>query len=219
MPNPFTPSYASLPEVIAVFPLPGAVLMPGTQLPLNIFEPRYLNLVEDTLGSHRLFGMIQPDPGGPRSGEAVLYRTGCAGRITSFSETNDGRIVLVLTGICRFDIRDELPAIRGYRRVLADWSRFAGDYEPEAPGQFDREPFLSRLRRYCDRTAVELPWEDLETLAEADLVNLLVAHLPLHTSEKQALLEAVRLDERAKLMSAFLELGSVRDRGAQSQRH
>ena len=122
--NPFTLPFERLPASIPVFPFTGAVVMPGVQLPLNIFEARYLNMVEDALAQHRIFAMVQSDPGSGRDGEAV-FQTGCAGRISSFSETDDGRFLIILLGVCRFDIREELPTVRGYRRVIADWQRFA----------------------------------------------------------------------------------------------
>jgi uncharacterized protein len=211
MTNPFTPRFESLPSILAVFPLSGAIVMPGTQLPLNIFEPRYLNLVLDTLRDERLFGMIQPDPSAPETQDRPLCRTGCAGRITSFSETTDGRIVLVLTGLCRFDVREELPSVRGYRRIVADWSRFAGDYQTTSSGEVERPQFLNQLRAYCDCRGVEVPWGDLDSLNDADLINLLAAHLPLHPGDKQALVEAIDLNQRAKLLTAFLELGATHE--------
>lgn len=143
--NPFTLPFDRLPADIAVFPLSGAVLMPGTQLPLNVFEPRYLNMVEDALGARRLIGMIQPLD----EDERVLSKTGCAGRISSFSETDDGRIILVLTGLCRFDVVDELPLARGYRRVRADWTRFNGDYQDPAENEIDRTGLTDALESLC----------------------------------------------------------------------
>ena len=110
----FQPTFESLPAVLPVFPLDNVIIMPGAVLPLNIFEPRYLNMVADAMGSHRMFGMLQPDPSRADQPGAV-FRTGCGGRITSYRETADGRIELVLTGLCRFSIREELPGIRGYR--------------------------------------------------------------------------------------------------------
>ena len=219
MSNPFTPKFESLPTTIPVFPLPGAVVMPGTQLPLNVFEPRYLNLVLDALGDHRMFGMIQPDPQAPKTKEPALCSTGCAGRITSFSETGDGRIVLVLTGVCRFDVQEELPTLRGYRKVVASWSRYAGDYAPHRSDAIERAPFLRSLRSYCEANGVEVPWKDLATMSDDDLVNLLTAHLPLDPTEKQALVEAVELEQRAKLMAAFLDLGSGRGEDGARRRH
>ena len=219
MANPFTLPFESLPSTIAVFPLPGAVVMPGTQLPLNVFEPRYLNLVLDTLADHRMFGMIQPDPRAPKTTEPALYATGCAGRITSFSETSDGRIVLVLTGICRFDVQKELPTIRGYRKVLVSWSRFAADYAPHRSDALDRPPFLRSLSGYCEASGIEVPWKDLDSMTDDDLVNLLTSYLPLDPSEKQALVEAVGLEQRARLMVAFLDLRATRGEAGERRRH
>src|SRR6202140_3067834 len=125
---------AALPTILPIFPLTGVLLLPRGRLPLNIFEPRYLAMTQDALGGDRLIGMVQPsDPqndnrGGGQTNPSV-YPIGCAGRITAFSETDDGRYLITLTGVSRFRIRDELPLLRGYRRVVADWARFAGDVE------------------------------------------------------------------------------------------
>ena len=144
--NPFIPPFEALPDTLPIFPLPGAIVLPHTELPLNIFEPRYLNMTNDALGSHRMIGMIQPDPQGETEGR--VYRTGCAGRITQFRETADCRIEMTLTGVCRFDLAEELSTTRGYRLVVPDWSRFAGDYEDhddEVEGL--HEQFIATLRR------------------------------------------------------------------------
>ena len=109
-----------------------------------------------------MFGMIQPDPRAPKAKEPTLYGTGCAGRTTSFSKISDGRIVLVLTGVCRFDVQEELPTIRGYRKVVASWSRYAGDYAPHRSDALERVPFSRSPRTYCEANGVEVPWKDLE---------------------------------------------------------
>ncbi|MDJ0862570.1 MAG: LON peptidase substrate-binding domain-containing protein [Gammaproteobacteria bacterium] len=203
--NPFTVSFDHLPKVFPVFPLAGAVVMPGADLPLNIFEPRYLNMVFDVLGSHRMFGMVQPDTSASAETHAIC-KTGCAGRVTSFSETEDGRLLLVLTGVCRFDIGEEVDAVNGYRRVVPDWSRFRGDYEKTSTDVPEREQLFQLLRRYCAENRLEVAWDELELMRGADLVNILTCRLPLEAPDKQALIESVTLAERTQLLRGLLEM-------------
>ncbi|MCB1876449.1 MAG: LON peptidase substrate-binding domain-containing protein [Chromatiales bacterium] len=213
--NPFTLPFDRLPADIAVFPLSGAVLMPGTQLPLNVFEPRYLNMVEDALGARRLIGMIQPLD----EDERVLSKTGCAGRISSFSETDDGRIILVLTGLCRFDVVDELPLARGYRRVRADWTRFNGDYQDPAENEIDRTGLTDALRAYAESVGAEVSWDGFEKADDHLLVNALIANLPLDNKQKQSLIETVLPNERAELLKAILEMVGGESGGGGRMRH
>lgn len=215
-PSPFTPPLERLPASLPIFPLPGAIVMPGAVLPLNIFEPRYLNMVLDSLGEQRMIGMVQPKAA-PGQLEAV-HGTGTGGRITAFSETDDGRFLIQLTGVCRFEIRSEIPTTRGYRRVVPDWRRFAGDYrDDDALAQRDR--LLSRLRRYVKHQRLDLDWKAIEPLADGALVNVLVTHLPLAAAEKQALVEAVTLAERADLLAALLEFEAVPPTSLDDHRH
>lgn len=219
MTSPFLQAYNDLPRELPMFPLSGAVVLPGVQLPLNIFEPRYLNMVTAALARDHLIGMVQPRA--ESEGEAPsVHRIGCAGRITSYSETADGRIVLVLTGLCRFEIAEELPEHEGFRRVRPDWSRFAGDYELDGGSIADRERFMGSLRAFCDQRSVEVPWEDIGKMDDYDLVNLLCTHLPLGADDKQALLETNGIDARADLMRGLMEMsafgGAV---GGSEQRH
>lgn len=222
MRNPFLPRFADLPAALPVFPLSGAVVMPGVQLPLNIFEPRYLNMVQAALATDHLIGMVQPRMGGAiadADDEPGLYRIGCAGRITSYSETNDGRIVLVLTGLCRFEIEAEIEQLDGYRRVRPSWERFIGDYDAGTRHIDDREQFMGSLRAFCDRRSVEVPWDDIGQMADSDLVNLLCAHLPLGADDKQALIETVDLHERAVLMRGLLDMSAHLGAAGNEQRH
>ncbi|NBC11922.1 MAG: peptidase S16 [Gammaproteobacteria bacterium] len=219
MRSPFLQAFNDLPRELPIFPLSGAVVLPGVQLPLNIFEPRYLHMVAAALAQDHLIGMVQPRA--ESEGEAPsVHRIGCAGRITSYSETADGRIVLVLTGLCRFEIAEELPERDGYRRVRPDWSRFAGDYELDAGSIADRERFMGSLRAFCDQRSVEVPWDDIGKMDDYDLVNLLCTHLPLGADDKQALLETNGIDARADLMRGLMEMsafgGAV---GGSEQRH
>lgn len=219
MRSPFLQAFNDLPRELPIFPLSGAVVLPGVQLPLNIFEPRYLNMIDAALAQDHLIGMVQPRP--DAEGEAPpVHRIGCAGRITSYSETADGRIVLVLTGLCRFEITEELPERDGYRRVRPDWSRFAGDYDLSAGGIADRERFMGSLRTFCDQRSVEVPWDDIGKMDDHDLVNLLCTHLPLGADDKQALLETNGIDARADLMCGLMEMSAFGIApGASEQRH
>jgi Lon protease-like protein len=217
--NPFFPKFSDLPDELPIFPLPGAVVMPGVQLPLNIFEPRYLKMVGDALASDHLIGMIQPTS--ETLGEDVpeIHRIGCAGRITSYSETTDGRIVLVLTGVCRFQVATELAEREGYRRVRADWERFAIDYQASDSDIPDRKGFLASLKTYCALRGVEVPWEDVEQMGDRDLTNLLCAHLPLSPEDKQALIETLATGDRAALMRGLLDMASAASIDAAEHRH
>lgn len=219
MRSPFLPKFADLPEVLPIFPLGGAVVMPAVQLPLNIFEPRYLNMVQGALAADHLLGMIQPKTEDRFDEHPPLHRIGCAGRITSYSETNDGRIVIVLTGLCRFEIAEELPSVDGYRRVRPQWQRFAEDCLDEQPPLPERDAFLDALRAFCTKHSVEVPWDDIARMADSDLINLLCAHLPLGSDDKQALIETVGLDERARLMRGLMEMAASSSSLATEQRH
>jgi Lon protease-like protein len=217
--SPFMPKFSDLPAEIPIFPLAGAVVMPGVQLPLNIFEPRYLNMVTDSLAADRLIGMIQPLMETDSDETPEIHRVGCAGRVTSYSETNDGRIVLVLTGVCRFEIRRELDKRRGYRRVSPGWERFALDFHEGESTLPDRGSFLASLRDYVTLRGVEIPWDDVEKMADAELVNLLCAHLPLETGDKQALIETLELSDRAQLMRGLMDMSSVSSVKTAENRH
>ncbi|WP_043753699.1 LON peptidase substrate-binding domain-containing protein [Imhoffiella purpurea] len=217
--NPFFPKFTDLPSDLAVFPLAGAVVMPGVQLPLNIFEPRYLNMVGDALASDHLIGMVQPTSETMAEETPEIHRVGCAGRITSYSETSDGRIVLVLTGVCRFQVRAEIEGRKGYRRASVDWERFAADYHSETQKIPDRSGFLSSLRSYCTLRGVEIPWEDLEKMSDSELINLLCAHLPLSPEDKQALIETLSTLERAALMRGLLDMASASSMRVAEHRH
>jgi Lon protease-like protein len=218
MRSPFLPRFSDLPDALPIFPLSGAVVMPGVQLPLNIFEPRYLNMVQAALASDHLIGMVQPRGRGDDN-EPALHRIGCAGRITSYSETSDGRIIMVLTGLCRFEIAEELAVLDGFRRVRPDWRRFADDYEEDTAPLAERDAFMGSLRAYCERRSVEVPWDDIGRMDDGDLVNLLCAHLPLDSDDKQALLETVGLHERAALMRGLMDMSAHGGGAGTEQRH
>jgi len=218
MKNPFTPAFEDLPPVIAVFPLPNTVVMPGTLLPLNIFEPRYLRMVLDALGAERMIGMIQPDPSAEAREPEALCRTGTAGRITAFEETSDGRLLITLIGVCRFDIKNELPGSHGYRRFRVEWSRFSGDYaDTELPPE-DRSKLLEALSQYLRYMDLQVDWEAVETMTADMLVNFFVNHIPFRIQDRQGLIESVGLKERAGLLAALLEMCSSADSTPASSR-
>lgn len=202
--NRFTPAFDELPASIPIFPLNGAVVLPGTQLPLNIFEPRYVNMVLDVLGEHRMIGMVQPNPADRYASKPEIYPVGCAGRITSFSETSDGRLLIVLTGVCRFGVVEEIPTTRGYRRAVVNWTPFARDYHRDEEQLKARKLLESQVKVYCETHQLEVAWDVLDKLRDADFVNFLATQLPDKDSEKQSLLEAMDLETRAQLLMGIL---------------
>ena len=197
---------ADLPQVIPGFPLDGALLLPGGELPLQIFEPRYLNMVDAVMAGDRVIGMVQTMAGGDRA-RPKLARVGCAGRITTYSETGDGRYLITLTGVCRFELGDELPVQTPYRQVRADYGLFAEDLrEDEAELEFERAPFLALLRKYLDQRGLGMEWEAVNVAPGPALINSLAMLLPCDPAEKQALLEAPGLEERRAALATLLEI-------------
>ena len=202
----FDPS--DLPENLPVFPLQGALLLPGGRLPLNIFEPRYLSMTEDALGGLRLIGMIQP-----RVKEQItandspdIYGTGCVGRLTSFTETNDGRYLITLNGVCRFNVVEELPVLRGYRQVRADYEPWLGDFNADPAAGVDRDQLLTTLKRYLDGQGLKADWKAAEDTPTSDLVSVMSMLCPFEPSEKQALLEAADAAARASVMMSLMDM-------------
>jgi Lon protease-like protein len=207
----FHPRFEELPSEFAVFPLSGALLLPRGKLPLNIFESRYLAMVQDSLASGRMFGMIQPDSNAPASdaGEG-LYRVGCLGRLSSFSETDDGRLLITLTGLIRFTVDSEMGLRRGYRLVRGDLSRYVDDLTPDRPPVgIEREAILSALRAYFTRRSVEANWDAIRGLSDDGLVITLAMACPFEAVEKQALLEAPTDVDRASTLLALLQMGAA----------
>ncbi len=202
--SPFLPAFDKLPDTLPLFPLPGALVMPYSDLPLNIFEPRYLNMIEDALSTHRLVGMIQPDASQAARDDG-LSATGCAGRITQYRETRDGRFEIVLTGVCRFDTGLELPTTRGYRLIQPDWSRFAQDCSEKPGTEPDNAPeLIEAIELYLDAKDLRIDAPRLEELPTLQLMNTLTCVLPLPAVDKQTLLETVDDAERTRLFVALL---------------
>jgi len=197
-----------LPDILPIFPLTGVLLLPRGQLPLNIFEPRYLAMTRDAMGGERLIGMVQPSDPPIRELNPAVYQTGCAGRITSFSETEDGRFLITLTGVSRFRIKEELPLLSGYRRVVADWQDFAADRDADPDG-FDRSRLTAGLRTFFQQRQVEANWEAIDKAPGETLVTSIAMMCPFAPNEKQALLEAPTLGERALLLTALIEMTAM----------
>jgi Lon protease-like protein len=205
---------SDLPLVIPVFPLDGVLLLPGGQLPLNIFEPRYLNMLDDVMSGERMIGVIQTRPNGAAPDDEhgpSLAPIGCAGRVTSFAETSDGRYLITLTGVCRFRAGDELPARTPYRQVRADFSSFEADLREDGPSAAgaDPAPLLAALRRYLDHRGLAIDWTSAETAPSDALINSLSMALPFDPMEKQALLEAPTMADRRETLVALLEIDAA----------
>ena len=199
---------ADLPQMIPVFPLDGALLLPGGDLPLQIFEPRYLNMIDDVMAGDRIVGMIQTRAGGDRI-RPRLSDVGCAGRVTSYAETSDGRYLITLTGVCRFDAGDELIIPTPYRQLRARYDRFEADLTEDEATQAPaaaRSRFAKALKRYLNRRELDIDWETAQSAPLEALVNSLAMGLPFEPAEKQALLEAPDLAGRFETLSTLLEI-------------
>ena len=203
-------SLETFPNNIPIFPLPGALLLPGSRLPLNIFEPRYLEMVEDSLKTElRLIGMIQPQKNGKIEGDPSLHSIGCAGRISSFSETDDGRYLITLAGISRFELKEIENERTSYIKGKVNWKKFENDLVPPKPiADFNRKEFLSSLRKYFESAQISSDWEILENAEEDVLINSLSMLCPFDPDEKQVLLEAETLFHRKNVLLTLLNLFS-----------
>ena len=206
---------SELPELIAVFPLPGALLLPRGQMPLNIFEPRYLAMIDDAFrDGHRLIGMIQPDVTHSQDeNRPALFRVGCAGRITQLAETGDGRYVLELTGIARFKVVEELTVQTPYRQCKVDFFAFADDFTArKGEDAVNREALLEVLTDFLKANNLKVDWEGVESAPNEALVNALAMMSPYGPAEKQAMLEAPDLKTRAEILVAVTEMDLAKKR-------
>ncbi len=209
---------ADLPENIPVFPLPGALLLPRGQMPLNIFEPRYLAMVDDSLrDGHRLIGMIQPDPSHQDSAhpapedKPTLYKIGCVGRITQIAESGDGRYLLQLTGVARFRIEEELKVATAYRQCRVTYVPFADDFVGhKGEDEVDRKALLEALSAFLKANNLKTNWQEIESAPTEAVVNALSMMSPFGAAEKQALLEAPDLKSRAEILIAVTEMELAR---------
>lgn len=196
------------PGVISLFPLSGALLLPHGHLPLNIFEPRYLSMIEDALGSGRIIGMVQPRNGNadPVPDNAALFDVGCAGRIVSFEETETGHLFIALRGLCRFKIESEHLLDKGYRQAEVNFNPYSGDLR-EDEGQIpDRSRLIEAVKQFFKLKEIEADWHAIEEASDETLITSLAMICPLAASEKQALLEATGLFERSELLSSLMEM-------------
>ena len=224
--NPFDPSFEDLPPLVPIFPLAGVLLLPHGTLPLNIFEQRYLNMTADALKTDRIIGMIQPtgadDPRALATSGAPgpeVYPTGCAGRIVSFAETGDGRYLITLAGLARFDVGEELPLRDGYRRVAADFLPYRSDLEDEAVEPFERERLMAALEHYFKAQNIDPNWSTIRDMDDQQLVTSHAMGCPFDASEKQALLEAAGFASRADILVTLMEMSSSVEGGPESTRH
>ena len=199
---------ADYPQTIPVFPLPGALLLPRARLPLHIFEPRYLQMIDDALKTdHRLIGMVQPREKASKDGR-TLNGIGCAGKITQLSETEDGRYMITLSGVSRYRIGKELVGFHPYIKAEVSWQGFDRDKgKVEVDETFDRPAFLQLLERYFDAQSLSTDWDSLQDAEEELLVNSLSMLCPFEPEEKQALLEALSLKERRETLVTLMEFG------------
>lgn len=198
-------SFAELPDEIPLFPLPGALLMPRARLPLHIFEPRYLAMIDDVLKTQsRLVGMIQPMPDNAKS--KGLHTIGCAGRLTGFSETEDRRYMITLAGISRFRLVSEIEGFSPYRKARVSWTGFESDRgSAEKDPDMDREAFFGILARYFDHRDLKTDWESLKDADDELLINSLSMLCPFEPEDKQALLETPSLSTRRETLMALME--------------
>ncbi len=210
---PFSLIFENLPDRIPIFPLEEILLLPRGRLPLNIFEPRYLAMTLASLKADRLIGMIQPQEGknGPGSDpdQPGLYDIGCAGRIVSFTETLDGRFEITLEGVCRFEIAEELETTDGFRNIRPSWDRFRDDFSPESGTAIDMERLEACVRPFLKLQGIQAEWQVISTASDENLITSLAMGFPFAANEKQALLEALSLDERAEILISLVEMALI----------
>lgn len=201
----------AIPTRFPIFPLAGAILLPGGNLPLNIFEGRYLQMTRDAMRTDQVIGMVQPC-GDAASGPPPIYQVGCVGRIASFAETEDGRYLISLTGLCRYDVLEELRVTTPYRQVVASFERWNQDLEEALPPDSLRPSLCAALRAYFEVNDISADWAQIEAAPLAGLITSLAMICPFEPCEKQALLEAVGADERCRVLIALLQMGALGDK-------
>lgn len=199
--NPYAPDFTSLPDTLPVFPLAGVLLLPTGNLPLNIFEKRYLKMIDDAMAGNRLIGMVQL-----KGEDFSIYDVGCVGKITEFKETDDGRYVITLTGICRFKIDQELDATTPYRQVKANWAGYKDDLTPSTCLGLNREKLNNLLQAYFSSQEMNCDWGAVEKAPDGRLITCLSMVCPFDSKEKQALLEAPNCKARAETFMTMLEM-------------
>jgi Lon protease-like protein len=218
MRSPVQTRFEDLPRELPIFPLSGALLLPWGRLPLNIFEPRYLCMTLDALKAGRIFGMVQPDYDKTPKEKAVgnkiieatepaIYSVGCAGRIASFEETEDGRLLIMMKGLVRFRVEKEIAGQSGYRRVQVAYDDFKSDFDPPSKFDFNRDQLLALLKPYLETQSMPVNFDVVKGLSDVNLVTSLCMICPFDPREKQALLEAATMTERAATLSKLLQMG------------
>lgn len=195
-----------LPDVLPIFPLASALLLPGCRLPLNIFEPRYLQMIDDVLEGDRMIGVIQPVESDTEEYEPDVQQIGCAGRVASIKEGDEGSYRIDLIGVCRFEVAQEIATDKLYRMVEPRWRNFASDIGGRAEASIDREELVANLKAYFETRGLEANWKAIDASGNEELVNSLAMVCPFDPSEKQALLEARDLEERGKLVIALMNM-------------
>jgi len=210
----------TLPEVIPLFPLSGVILLPRSHLPLNIFEPRYLTMVRDALQSDSVIGMIQPKEPATPANEPPLFQVGCLGRIVQHEDTPDGRILLALEGLARFKITEELARITPYRKAQVSYDAFEHDGAEASLGQPDqRKTLIETMKKYLDLRGLQADWDALSLAPDERLINAMAMICPFEPGEKQALIEAAELDQRADLMITLMNFALQAGTGPGGQPH
>ncbi len=206
-------THDDLPTILNIFPLSGVLLLPRGQLPLNVFEPRYLALVDAALAGDRLIGMIQPTENEEKVLKPALSAIGCVGRVTGFRESEDGRYLITLTGICRFRLAEELKTETPYRRVIADYVPYIDDLAEPDEADFPRDRLLIALKDYLSRRDLKADWKSVMSAPPETLINALAMLCPFEPAEKQALLEAPSWPERVDTLIALLEMANAGPQG------
>ena len=210
---------SELPKTISVFPLSNFIIFPNTTVPLNIFESRYIDMINDSMKSNKFIGMIQPKNSNEEINPPKLHNVGCLGKITSFRETEDGRYLITLLGICRFNIEQEIDSTRGYRRVVPNWEPFRSDVEKTAKFDMDKERLMAALRGYFEKKTIDADWEAINRMNNVDLITTLSMICPFSATEQQALLVAEKVEDRASTMISLLEMASHEGDGIKDVKH
>ena len=200
--------YKELPDILPIFPLPGEIVLPNGNLPLNIFEPRYISMVEDALGNNRMIGMIQPNPGSKK--DNGLYPIGCASKIISFSETSDNRYLIELKGIIRFRILKEIDAIRGYRNIIPRWEDFKDDLSINSEN-FNIDNLLELLKKYFNNNNINVDSDELHKVPASQIISAIPQICSFQNREKQAILEAKTDKERVEVIMSLLKMNLLDD--------
>ena len=217
----FEKKIKDMPGVIPIFPLSKVLLLPRSRLPLNLFENRYLHMFDYALSNGRSIGMIQPnftELGSTDDKNPPVYKIGCAGYITAFSETNDNRYEIILKGMCRFNVKDELPLMKGFRRANVKWEKFKNDLESKSlSNPFKRKSFEDMLKEYLKKKSINADWEAIKASSDEELVNSISMGCPFDVSEKQALLEASTLDDRIKVLTSLMQMSMSENKSFSSK--